>query len=71
MAKEKITACIKRGRWLRLWVEQGAKAGTFTVSIPNQGVPDFRIVAKNADEAKETLGSYLYNELDGKEDIVV
>ena len=40
------------------------------VTLPNLGVPDFHIIAKSEHAAKDVLESYLYNALDGQEDVI-
>lgn len=40
------------------------------VTFPNLGVPDFHIIAKSEHAAKDVLESYLYNALDGQEDVI-
>lgn len=41
----------------------------FYCSFPKQGSPDVQIVAKTAEQAKELLEGYLYNELDGQDNL--
>ena len=41
----------------------------FYCSFPKQGSPDMQIVAKTAERAKDILETFLYNELDGYEDL--
>ena len=41
----------------------------FYCSFPRQGSPDVQIVAKTAEQAKELLEGYLYNELDGRDNL--
>ena len=41
----------------------------FYCSFPKQGSPDTQIVAKTANRAKDILETFLYNELDGYEDL--
>lgn len=42
----------------------------FWVTMPGLGIPDFRILAKSEKEAMDAFMWYVYNELDGKDDIV-
>lgn len=42
----------------------------FLVSGFGKGVPDFRIRAGNVNAAVSALADFIYNELDGREDIV-
>lgn len=53
---------------LLIVVRPAENDNTFLVSLPN-GVPDFRIRAVSAKSALDALADYLYNELDGREDI--
>ena len=41
----------------------------FYCSLPKQGSPDIQIVAKTAKRAKEILEDFIYNELDGHENL--
>lgn len=41
----------------------------FCCEFPTLGSPGVRIVAKDAKDAKAVLGEYLYNELDGRDDL--
>ena len=41
----------------------------FYCSFPKQGSPDMQIVAKTAERAKELLEGYLYDELDGRDNL--
>ena len=41
----------------------------FYCSFPRQGSPDVQIVAKTAEQAKELLEGYLYDELDGQDSL--
>ena len=42
----------------------------FWVTTPGFGIPDFRILAKSEKEAKDAFLWYVYNALDGKDDLV-
>ena len=53
---------------LLIVVRPAENDNTFLVSLPNR-MPDFRIKAKNAQSAVDALADYIYNELDGREDI--
>lgn len=41
----------------------------FYCAFPRTGSPDVQIVAKTPNRAKEVLEDFLYNELDGHEDL--
>ena len=41
----------------------------FYCSLPKQGSPDMQIVAKTAQQAKDLLEDYLYNELDSRDNL--
>lgn len=56
---------------LRLTVTNKPDSETdWWVHVEGRGFPDFTIKAGNADAARETLAGWVYNELDGAEDVV-
>lgn len=42
---------------------------SYTPVLPGCGAPSFHVMAKTAEGAKRALLEYIYNELDGRDDI--